>query len=80
MSDSPQLLMREFLIWVANRPRSYAEAMEAWQSHCPRQMIWEDALVEGLIEIQSNGLPQEFTVTLTSRGRAMLNGNPLSQG
>jgi len=29
MSDSPSLIMIQFLSWVADRPRSYAETMDA---------------------------------------------------
>jgi hypothetical protein len=43
--------MREFLIWVARCPRSYDDTMDAWQSHCPRFMVWEDALAAELVEI-----------------------------
>jgi hypothetical protein len=43
--------LRELLIWVDRCPRSYAEAMDAWQSHCPRFTVWEDALAADLIEI-----------------------------
>jgi hypothetical protein len=74
MSDAVNLLMREFLVWVASRPRTYADAMEAWQSTCPRHTLWEDALIEGFIEVQSNGIPHEFKVMLTARGRAVLDG------
>jgi hypothetical protein len=28
-SPSPSLIMVQFLVWVADRPRSYAQAMEA---------------------------------------------------
>ena len=75
MAESPELLMLEFLTWVADRRRSYDEAMEAWQSHCPRQTIWEDAIIDGLICIENNGTPNSSEVALTSRGRALLNGN-----
>ena len=44
MTDAPTL---ELLDWVSIRPRTYPETMEAWQSHCPRLLIWEDALLEG---------------------------------
>ncbi len=43
--------MREFLIWVARCPRSYDDTMDAWQSHCPRFMVWEDALAAEFVEI-----------------------------
>ncbi|MGZ8499379.1 MAG: hypothetical protein ACXW5W_13155 [Candidatus Binatia bacterium] len=77
MSDSVNSLMLEFLSWVASRPRTYDEAMEAWQSHCPRQTIWEDAIIEGLIEI--NRQPNDQEVMLTPRGEAILNANERDQ-
>ena len=66
--------MREFLGWVARRPRTYAETMEAWASHCPRLTLWEDALAEGLIQIDGQrGAPiDQAGVALTSSGRAAL--------
>jgi len=75
MSESPQLLMLEFLTWVADRRRSYDEAMEAWQSHCPRQTIWEDAIIDGLIQFNNDEASHNPEVALTPRGRALLNGN-----
>ena len=68
--------MLEFLSWVASRPRTYDEAMEAWQSHCPRQTIWEDAIIEGLIEI--NRQPNDHVVMLTARGEAILNAKEIT--
>lgn len=44
-------LTLQFLEWVAQRPRTYAQAMDAWRSTCPRLTIWEDALNDGLIEM-----------------------------
>jgi hypothetical protein len=73
MSESVNFLMLEFLQWVASRHRTYAEAMEAWQSHCPRQTIWEDALIDGLIQISRNGHTSDPEVTLTALGLAWLN-------
>ena len=75
MPEPVSLLMREFLTWVSSRPRTYAEAMEAWRSTCPRHTVWEDAVIEGLIQVESKGTAQQSEVTLTSRGRAILNGN-----
>ena len=73
MAESTTVLMLEFLHWVADRCRTYDEAMEAWQSHCPRQTIWEDAIIEGYIQIGRNGHDPE--VTLTDSGRRLLNGH-----
>jgi len=72
MSESPQMLMLEFLTWVADRQRTYDEAMEAWQSHCPRQTIWEDAIIDGYIQLSSIDTIHDSEVTLTLRGRELL--------
>jgi hypothetical protein len=45
-------LTEQFLIWVADRPRTYADAMEAWRSTCPRLSIWEDALGDELVRLE----------------------------
>jgi regulation of enolase protein 1 (concanavalin A-like superfamily) len=66
--------MREFLEWIASRPRTYAEAMEAWRSHCPRYTVWEDALAGGLIQIEGGGPRGPAGVTLTPKGRLILGG------
>ena len=70
------LLMREFLDWLARVPRTYAETMEAWRTSCPRQSVWEDALADGLIRLERRrGTPLgETGVTLTARGRCLLDG------
>ena len=64
--------MRELLVWVARCPRTYAEAMAAWQSHCPRFTIWEDALDDGLIRVEREHGTRlaEARVVLTARGQA----------
>ena len=74
MAESVSLLMIEFLSWVSSRPRTYAETMEAWRSHCPRQTIWEDAQIEGLVQLEGAGNTNERRVVLTEQGRALLNG------
>jgi hypothetical protein len=73
MSDEPaSLLMIQFLTWVASRPRTHADAMEAWRSSCPRLTVWEDALLDGLIQVVTDGQSGQAGVTLTSRGKALL--------
>ena len=69
MTEKPSLIMIQFLSWVADRPRNYAQAMEAWRSSCPRLSVWEDAIIEGLIRIDSNA---NRSVCLTPRGSAVL--------
>ena len=75
MSQSADLLMLQFLAWVADRRRTYDEAMNAWQSTCPRHTIWEDALIDGLIQVIRSDTLRNPEVTLTPRGVAHLNGN-----
>jgi hypothetical protein len=75
MAEPVSLLMIEFLSWISSRRRTYAEAMNAWQSTCPRHTIWEDAMIDGYIEINRQGALPDPEVTLTPRGHALLNGN-----
>jgi len=72
MPESTNLLMLEFLSWIADRQRTYDEAMEAWQSHCPRQTIWEDAIIDGYIQLVSVDSIHDPEVALTPRGRELL--------
>jgi hypothetical protein len=72
--ESARLLMLEFLAWIASRPRTYDEAMSAWQSTCPRHTIWEDAIIEGYIQIGRQSQARDPEVTLTARGAALING------
>lgn len=75
MSITP--LTRDFLLWLASAPRGYAETMEAWQSHCPRYTIWEDALGDGLIRVEriAGQRMGQAGVALTPRGRAVLDAH-----
>jgi hypothetical protein len=69
MSDSPSLIMIQFLSWVADRPRSYAETMDAWRTSCPRLSVWEDAVIADLVRLEGEG---GRAVRLTERGAALL--------
>ncbi len=69
MSDSRSLIMIQFLNWVGDRPRTYRQAMEAWRTSCPRLSVWEDAIIEGLVRIESG---MDRAVCLTPAGRAAL--------
>lgn len=71
MSASPQLMMIQFLEWVAARPRRREDVLDAWQSSCPRFPVWEDARADGLVR-QYGGEAGEHRVELTARGKAML--------
>lgn len=66
----------QFLLWIAARPRTYSETMEAWRTNCPRLSAWEDATANGLIDMTQEESPVrgESVVVLTAKGRAMLMG------
>lgn len=61
-------LTLQMLEWIAERPRDYAEVMEAWRTTCPRLSLWEDACIDGLIEHDSG----TGKVILSPRARALL--------
>jgi hypothetical protein len=65
MSQAPALTV-QMLEWIDEHPRSYAEALEAWKTSCPRLSIWEDALADRLIRIETGN------VCVTPAGRALL--------
>jgi hypothetical protein len=71
---SVSLLTLEFLKWISSRPRTYSEAMEAWRSTCSRNSVWEDALIDGLIQVEGGNTMNQSKVILTARGRAVLDG------
>jgi hypothetical protein len=70
MSDAPTL---ELLDWISSRPRTYAETMDAWRSHCPRLLVWEDALLAGLVRVDRG------RVSLTATGQAALEARKFEQ-
>ena len=67
MTTAP--LTIELLSWISARPRTYEETMEAWRSNCPRHSVWEDASIEGLVDVDRG------RVTLTPAGQALLDQN-----
>ena len=75
MPEPASLLLVQFLRWVSGRRRTYAEAMDAWRSSCPRLTVWEDALLDGLVQVEGDGPLRLAEVTLTPRGQAVLDGD-----
>ena len=71
MASEARLLTVEFLRWVADRPRSIAEARAAWRSTCPLTCAWEDAISDDLVRLEPGG-----ALVLTPAGRAQLD-NPV---
>ena len=75
LETSSDHLTLQFLQWLADSPRTYGEAMDAWRTSCPRLSIWEDALREGLISVES-GLcaMRQAKVSVTAKGSTFLRG------
>jgi hypothetical protein len=71
-SNPAHALTLQFLAWVAEGTRTYAQAMEAWRSSCPRLSIWEDAILDGLVAFDGGATRDRSRVTLTQKGRALL--------
>jgi hypothetical protein len=71
MQAAAHALTQQFLTWVEEAPRSYADA-EAWRRSCPHLSIWEDAISDGLVRFQNGGDLQGSQLVLTPRGRAWL--------
>jgi hypothetical protein len=67
-------LTQQFLTWVAESPRTYGQAMEAWRSTCPHLSIWEDAVRDGLVRLENGGVMNASRVVLTPAGKAKLRG------
>lgn len=49
MNEIVESLMLDLVEWLERQPRSYAEAIDAWRTSCPRLTVWEDAVDGGLI-------------------------------
>ncbi len=66
MPESTEALVRDLVEWIAAKPRTHAEVMEAWRTSCPRLTIWEDALDRGLVSREGH------VVTITDEGLVFL--------
>ena len=71
MQNAAHALTQQFLAWVDEAPRSYADA-EAWRRSCPHLSIWEDAISDGLVRFKNGSGMQQSRLMLTQRGRAWL--------
>ena len=68
MAEPTNALTLQLLEWISNGPRTYAEALDAWRTSCPRLSIWEDACIAGLIDCE----PGSRVVSVSARGQALL--------
>jgi len=71
MTDPTDALILDLVEWVAERPRSYDDVMEAWRTSCPRLTIWEDALDRGFVKCERDESAGAM-VRATTRGRELL--------
>jgi hypothetical protein len=71
MQPAAHALTQQFLAWVAEGQRSYADA-EAWRRSCPHLSIWEDAIADGLVRFQNGASMKESRLVLTAAGRTRL--------
>jgi hypothetical protein len=67
MASQAKLLTVQFLKWVEVRPRTHADIQETWQSTCPLNCAWEDAISDDLVAFGPEGY-----LILTEIGRAAL--------
>jgi len=71
-TQAPSSSVLQLLDWISVRPRTYAETLGAWHTHCPRLPVWEDALAAGLVEVRRNGAGDGSLVALTPAGTSAL--------
>ena len=69
MPDPTRALTLQLLEWISDRPRRYADVVDAWRSTCPRLSIWEDACIDGLIDCEDG---RDHIVKITDKGRQLL--------
>ncbi len=66
MSEVLRPLMLDLVAFVAERPRPYAEVLDAWRTNCPRLTVWEDCIDAELVVLRDG------MVEATPRGRDAL--------
>jgi hypothetical protein len=69
---APIALVNDLLEWVAARPRTYRETMDAWRTSCPKLPVWEDAVDSGFLRITRSDVENELVVVLSAKGRTFL--------
>lgn len=70
--ESVRYLTLQFLDWIATKPRSYQEVMDAWRTSCPRMPVWEEAVSKGLVTRESGPSLAQSMVSITKAGRVAL--------
>lgn len=67
MTNAASALMQQFLAWIDEAPRSYADA-EAWRRSCPHLSIWEDAISDDLVRFEGGSNMTRSRLVLTPAG------------
>lgn len=62
-------LVLDLLEWVAKKPRTYRQTMDAWRTSCPRLAVWEEAVDRKLVKRGTDG---QGPVSVTSAGLRFL--------
>jgi hypothetical protein len=71
MPDVITPLILDLLEWIAAKPRTYPEVMDAWRTSCPRLTVWEEANDRGFV-VRKAVPEHESVVELTSLGSSFL--------
>ena len=71
--DSVRYLTLQFLDWIAEKPRTYGDVIDAWRTSCPRLPIWKEAIANGLVRRTNGASMREAKVDITDKGRQALN-------
>ncbi len=72
MPEVVDLLLRDFLLWLAQDERPYDAVMEAWRTSCPRLPVWEEANERGFVTRRRAA--GEVLIGLSQAGRTFLGG------
>jgi D-3-phosphoglycerate dehydrogenase len=70
MSDPVDSLVKDLVNWIGDKPRPYADLMEAWKTSCPKLPVWEEANRRGLLR-QFHYPHSPAMVELSEAGRAL---------
>jgi hypothetical protein len=71
MSVTLEPLIADFVAWLDAGERSYAEALEAWRTNCPRLTVWEEARERGLVATRRTA-SRDLVLEPTALGRAFV--------
>jgi len=74
MRDPVDALVIDLLEWIGERPRPYAEVMDAWRTSCPRLPVWEEANARGFLD-RAHQAGIGGLVSVSSSGRAHLSAH-----